>query len=442
MNTIDEVSTTTSPSVASRPSDHPSFAVSFRLNFAWMAISKAIVMVVAFISGSIIVRSLGPANQGIYAEIQTWVALFTTLFSLSIDSAIYHFANRVRYGTDERSRFITILSLSLIYSLIATLSLIASVVIWTHQFSVKVHDYIGLLIVLLVITMIVNSLTTFFQAMGNIRFSAIIGLVQVVICLGVVGLGYAGNCITVLFAVTNLIVGQVSALVMLIGYSLKSGYALGSFSKDIAKGMILAGAKQHIATISTFVFLRINQLIVLRYSGEAEAGLFAVSLTLASAVLFFSPVFQTVLYPRVIHSEDDYQVTIRSLRLGFYGSGLFIILVILFSKPLILLYAGHHFAQSIVIFRILTVGFWLMSLSSLVAPYYVKSGAFIPASFSAVFLGIISVGLNFALIPRYAGIGAAIATLATCAIGFCFVLTLLWYISKRNPLEFIVFKLS
>ena len=208
----------------------------------------------------------------------------------------------------------------------------------------------------------------------------------------------------------------------------------GGFSKNLAKGMISAGFKQHIATIATFVYTKINQLIVFKYCGESSAGMFAVALSAAFYLMFIPMTFQTVLYPRVIHATDDYEITIRSLRWGFYGWGAIVFLMILFAKPILLLYAGSSFLPSVNNFRILMIAAWFLPLSSILAPYYIKRGAFGLASISAVLLGIGSMGLNIVLVPRYADIGASLATALTCFIGFCMVLVFLWHLSQKNPL--------
>jgi O-antigen/teichoic acid export membrane protein len=186
--------------------------------------------------------------------------------------------------------------------------------------------------------------------------------------------------------------------------------------------------------ISIFVYTKINQLIVFRYCGQAPAGIFAVALTLALYLMLIPEVFQTALYPRVIHSDDDYEITVRALRFGFYGWGAIAVLAMLFAKPLLLVYGGKDFLASVRAFRMLMVAVWFLPLSSFINPYYVKKGAFGLGAICAVTLGIISVIMNLFLVPGYASTGAAAATSITCLIGFCMSLLLFYYLSKRNPL--------
>ena len=253
----------------------------------------------------------------------------------------------------------------------------------------------------------------------------------------IVGYAYGSDLLNIKMVLMSILVIQSVALMMLLLKFVKVNFLKGKFSKNLAKGIIAAGFKQHIATIATFIYIKINQLIVFKYCGESNAGFFAVSLNAALSLMFIPMTFQTVLYPRVIHASDDYEITIRSLRWGFYVWGVIVLLMILLAKPILLLYAGNNFLPSVNNFRILMIAAWFLPLSSMLAPYYIKMGAFGLASISAIFLGVTSIGLNIFLVPRYADIGASLATALTCFIGFCIILVFLWHLSKKNP--FVIF---
>jgi O-antigen/teichoic acid export membrane protein len=282
--------------------------------------------------------------------------------------------------------------------------------------------------------MLVGNLTTFLQSLGNIKYSAIIGYVQGVSTVVIISIAYLAELIDIKLVLVSVIIVQMVTFLMLFLRFKRDKLFIGKVSKSLAKGIIIAGLKQHLATIATFVYMRVNQLIVFRYCGEASAGIFAVSLTAAFYLMFIPMTFQMVLYPRVIHAMDEYEITLRSLRLGFYLWGGAVILMILFAKPILLLYAGRNFLDSINNFRILMVATWFLPLSSMVAPYYVKQGAFGLASLLAMLLGITSMSLNIFLVPRYALIGASLSTALTCFIGFCVTLIFFRYIARKNPL--------
>jgi O-antigen/teichoic acid export membrane protein len=399
--------------------------------------SKTVAMGTGFITAALINRALGPSARGIYAEMQTWLGLFAVLFGMSMDTAIYYFANKSLYGTDDQSKFITTFSLSLIYGFLASAALTIFVYAWPEKVSSETLKYLILLDVLLIATMLVGNLVIFLQSIGDIRYSAVIGVVQGVINVIVIGYAYMTDVLDIkIVLISVLIIQSITFLMLLVKFS-RQNFLIGKFSKNLAKGIVVAGLKQHVATIATFVYIKINQLIIFRYCGESETGIFAVPLSAALYLMFIPMTFQTVLYPRVIHATDDYEITIRSLRLGFYIWGVIILLMILFAKPILLLYAGKDFLPAISTFRILLITAWLLPLSSLVAPYCIKLGAFYAMSFSALLLGAISIVLNMLLIPSFLKIGAALSTSITSLTGFCFSLILLRFLSKRNPLEFV-----
>ncbi|HEX8949591.1 MAG TPA: oligosaccharide flippase family protein [Dissulfurispiraceae bacterium] len=411
--------------------------MSLKRNFIWMLSSKTTLVLAGLFTAALINRSLGPSGRGVFAEIQTWITLFAVLFGLSMDTAIYHFANRELYAYEDKSKFITVCGLSIVLSVIAVSGLNLFAALRQEAFSSKATEYLVLLDCLLISTILATTLTVFFQALGNMKFSACVGMVQALLSSAIIGGAYFAGMVDIRLAILSLTAVQSVTLVVLFGGALKSGFLGGNFSRKLAAELIAAGLKQHVATIAVFIYTRINQLMIFKYCGEAEAGIFAVAQTLAFGFMFFPLTLQTVLYPRVIHSSDDYEVTIRSLRLGFYGWGAGVALITVCAKPLLLLYGGNSFLPSVAMFRTLMVAAWLLPLSSLVAPYCIKVGAFNACSASAVVLGIISMGLNFFLIPAYSGNGAALATALTCVAGFFLSLFLLWYLTRRNPLEFV-----
>ncbi|MBI4228511.1 MAG: oligosaccharide flippase family protein, partial [Deltaproteobacteria bacterium] len=362
--------------------------MSFRSNFTWMLGSKFGSIILGSLTSALINRSLGTNGRGIYAEVLTWVGLFTVIFGLSMDSAIYHCANKSVYGNDDKSRFTTMFLLSCIYAALAAVFLSFLAIFWPEQFSTRTANLMLLIDIYLILSMLVANMTVFVQSLGHMKLSALIGVLTTVLNTAIIGTAYFWKYIDVKFMVISTIFIQAFTIFFLYWALSDHGLLGGRFSKSLAKGLIVSGLKQHIATIATFFYMKINQLILLRYWGHDEVGIFAVSLNLAFALMFIPTTFREVLYPRVIHSSDEYEVTVRAMRLGFYGWGLVVLITILLAQPILLLYGGKAFLPSVNIFRILMIAAWLLPLSSLLAPLYIKMGAFGVASCSAIILGI------------------------------------------------------
>lgn len=406
--------------------------MSFKNNFLWLFWSKIFSVLCLFLAGSLINRKLGPSNIGIFAEMQTWVNLFLIIFGISLDSAIYHFANTALYGNDNKSRFVTIGYLSFIFSVIGVFMFTLFIIFKPDQFSATTARLTFLLSILIIFTMVSNHLNIFLQALNKIKSSALVGVIQSAANISIITFGFLMGLMNIRFIIVSMVIVQIITLLTLGVIFKQMSLFRGNFSKTMAIGMIKTGLKQHVATIATFIYAKINQLIIFRICGERESGIFAVALSLALAFTFIPMTFQSALFPRVIHFRDDREITLKSLKFIFFAWGIITLLILLFAKPIIIMYAGSEFVPSVRIFKLLLFMTWILPLSSMITPYYTKLGAFNAASFTAVILALISIGLNLLLVPRFASFGAALSSSLTCILGFFSVLWLFRYLTKKH----------
>lgn len=408
-----------------------------KTNFIWLLTSKILTSIIGIVTAGLINRALGPFDRGALAGIYTWATLFAVIFGFSLDSTIYHYANKDLYKDNEGSKFLTTLLLCCFYAAIGIIIFILMSKMLPN--TVKITDISLLILTMLLIfsTMVTTNLFVFYQARNKFRIVAVIGIIQTLVYLVFIGTLYSADKLNLVAALIGYVLLQVIGLISIIFLALKDKL-FGYFSKTLAIGMIFSGLKLHAATIITFIYTRFNQLILLHYWGNTEAGFFAVSLSLALAIVIVPGTFQTVLYPRVVHADDDYDITIRSLRLVFYGWGGVLLLFLVFSEPMLMIYGGREFVNgSLASFRILLLTAWFLPLASIVSPYLVKIGAFSLMSKFSIGVGIVSLILNYMLIPYKASLGAAWATSISCFLVFITSLIMLTVITKKNTLSFL-----
>jgi O-antigen/teichoic acid export membrane protein len=394
-------------------------------------------MATGLVTGGVINRELGPAGRGALAEMQTWVGLFVVVFGLSLDSAFYHFANRERFGDDDRRRFVTAAALILATALCGAAALVVFIRVAPGNVSADASRLVVPLGFLLVTTVSSSTLTVFFQSLGRVRFAALLGASQAPFYLLLIVAAAGSGQLSVEVVIASLVASQTVTVLGAAVAAAREGLWRGEFSGAMARGMLGAGARLHAGTIATFCYMKANQVLVYHWAGAAEAGLYAAALNLSFAFAFVPAALQQALYPRVIHSQDDFTVTVSALRLCFWGWGAASALLALLAEPLLLVYAGGEFRSAVPIFRVLLLASWLLSLGSLIAPYLVKAGVFWVMSASAVAMGAVSLLLNGLLVPAAGGLGAGLATMLTCAGGLAIGLVVLARLSNRNPLGFL-----
>lgn len=385
-------------------------------------------------------RVLQPAGRGSLAEMQSWVALMAVLFGLSIESAIYHIANREQHPEPLPDKYITTISIGLACAGLASLILGGIAMLDVGLLSEQAVRLLWGMLLLLVLSMMSTILSTFLQAQDEIPFVAKLNVIQTVVSISYLGFGYVQGLITVPYTFLGLAVSQAPLVAMAGLHAWRGGLLRGVFRPALAKTMLHAGLQLHLATIATFVYTKVNQLIVNHYVGPHEAGLFAVGQNLAFTLMFIPMALQTALYPRVIHSEDDLEITVRSMRITFYGWGAIICVLMALAEPIILVYGGAAFLPAVPVFRLCLGATLFLSVSSQLAPLFIKRGAFGIATVSAITLGIISVGLNFVLVPPKGALGASLATALTTFLGFIGTLFFFRYLSGVSPL--VIFRLN
>lgn len=387
-------------------------------------------------SAILVNHSLDVAARGRLAQFQATSTGLAVALGLSLESSTYHTADPRRYHQTLPDKGITLLAIStaLIGICAVVLALLNSL---SPSWFQSMRSWVPALFAWSAAQIVQSHAGVFLQASGRLVAVARVSTLQT--ALGFIALLYLFGIgqLDVAAAVWVWAVRQVLGALLLLFLVVRLGVLGGRFDPPLAVRLLGTGLQMHLATVAAFVYTGMNQMTLAYYCGEQEAGYYAVALTLISACMTLPEAFLQVLYPRVIHHQDEYEVTLRTLRYGFYGWGLLVAAIGALAQPILALYGGSRFQASLQPFLLLLPMLWLLPLSSLMSPYLVKVGAFRLMSVTAVSMGILSVFLNRWLIPAHSYNGAAVAN-SVCAItGFAVCLLQLSLCTGRNALDFL-----
>ena len=399
--------------------------MSMKRNFVWLLSARIISSVLMLASAMLINRSLGPESRGVFAEMQTWAQLMFVLFNLSMDTGVYSYASRVKASRNEASGFVTTAIVSLMLAAIAGAILALIVTIWPDMVSSGTSSYLSLLILLILLMLPSSNLLVFFQALGHMRLASVSIALQALVSFVFVAWAYIFGFLDLKMAMIFLVAFQTVPSVAILVAALRGGLLTAHFDFQMALGMLRAGLILHVGTVSSFLYSKANLLMLFNYKGEAATGLFAVALTLSLSAMIIPMTAQQVLYPRVLHADDDMQVTMRVCSVALWGWGLCVIVMALLARPMIMFYAGDKYLDAVPLFQIMLVSTFFLPLSSIFAPLLIKKGAFALMSISGASLAIIGLVINNWLISDYGEYGAAVATSSVVSIGFFMLLLIL-----------------
>jgi len=160
----------------------------------------------------------------------------------------------------------------------------------------------------------------------------------------------------------------------------------------------------------------IDRIFIAHYKGQAEVGVYSVAVRISSAVVFLMIAFRLA-WPAFAYSLDDDREAKRTYSyvltyLLFLCSWISLALGVLAPWLVHLLARGPGFARAADAVALLCFGATAYAGYTVVA---IGIGRARQTQFNWVVSGIaagVNIGLNFALIPSYGMIGAAISTLA------------------------------
>jgi len=378
--------------------------------------SKVFVLGLAFVTGIIITRLLGPEGKGIYAALLVFPTLFMSVAEMGVRQASVYHLGRDSFG--DKATVETILFLLVVSSLVG-------ISICALTYFLLGNSNFTLMMISLALGFIPLSLTAsyasgiFLGKRAISRFNRIkwlpelVKLAAVILLVGVLGLGVVGTVAALIIA------GAVTAL-----YSLKlvSDFAAIklSFQPVIMKSLLSLGVVYALALFVLQLNYRIDIVMLERLGSAAELGQYATGVTIAELLWQLPSVLGVVIFSHRASSQDGAAFTQQVAKLlrvillvAVLGGGV-LWAVAGFLMPAIY---GDAFAPSAEVVRLLMPGVVAFTLFKVLNMDLAGRGrplVSLTVMGPAVILNII---LNLALIPARGANGAALASTISYSCG-------------------------
>ena len=203
-------------------------------------------------------------------------------------------------------------------------------------------------------------------------------------------------------------------------------------TKSVMKVALSMGSQNFViflAALGGFFTGSLNQLVLKHLCGTAELGGYAAAWTITSLAMALLSQVSRIGIPAIagITREGTGQATrIRFLSkysaVMFIVSGLVGIPSLLFPKLILGTFFSPEYASATGIMRIMGIYIMIFSIGLVAAQYVVAACMEKFYFFSIVFGGCVSIILCFILIPRFSGLGAALALLIAHSISMaCYI---------------------
>ena len=387
-------------------------------NVGWLTFDKCFRMCLGILVTALFARHLGPELFGMVSFAQAFVALFGPLTYLGLGGLVVK--DLVEHP--EQAHEITGTTLAAKIAS-ACLSFLLIIVIGR-----SVSDGSHLLYAILIVTgftVMARPLSVcelWFQSRVQSKYAALASLISFSLRALVFLLLIFDKRGVLAFVVAGALAAGLNGLLLGVFCSLKGGaLRLWRFSWSKARDLLGKSWLLMLAGWGAIISLKIDQLMLGKMSGQTEVGVYAAAVRI-SELFYFLPAFIALsAFPGLVRLRSDspaeYNRRFQALFDVLTWLAIpFALLVTFTAGPIIRLLFGQDFSGAAVILTIHTWACIFVFMGEGLGKWFISENVLILSPICHFSAAAVNILLNLVLIPRFGGLGAAVATVVSCAV--------------------------
>jgi O-antigen/teichoic acid export membrane protein len=374
----------------------------------------------------ILTRIFSPTDYGVIDIISTTAAMFVMFLSLNLESAIARYFYEIRTEEERATLLSTVMFsiMGLVFAIGAlTVSLAGTIGNWLFHSS----EYDALLIISLVTVpfqMLSGILLLVFRLMRKSTTFWLLTIFQIIVQFVltlVLVLGERVGIVGVFWA--NL--GSFLLQVIVSLYFQRRFYRL-AFSVPYFRRAARFALPGFPAVFVGWLVTALPRYFLLMYAGLAEVGLFAVATKVSSFLMIFIGAFQmgwVPFYMERLNDEGSNKVFAKIQNYFLLLLSAVSLLFIIFSKPIVILFAGHNYSGAENVLGLLFIAtcvqygigmFWSVGVT--------KAERTIHLSVAQLIAAAALIMSSIVLVPKYHADGAVIAMIIAYSVQATYLL--------------------
>jgi len=395
-------------------------------NTGWMFADRILRMVTGLLVGIWVTRYLGPERFGMLSYSLAFVALFSPLVSLGLEDIVVR--NIVRDPACKDEALGTAFVLKLIGGIASFGIAIGSIVV-LHRGDSHLQWLVGI-IAAGNLFQAFSVIESWFNSLVQAKFAVIAKTAAFFLCsVTKIVLITHGASLTA-FAWVSTIEIAMGSIGLIVVYAFKGGSLLNWRASLKSSVKLLSDSWPLALSIAAMtIYERIDQVMLGEMVGSEEVGIYSVSVRLAEFWIFIPAAIHWSVFPSIVKSRSINDELFYSQMQKFYnlmallGYAVAVPMTFLAQWLVVLLY-GKEFSKAGLILAVLIWAAFFTNLE-VARSSYLATMNWTKVYFVTVMLGaILNIALNYVLIPRYGGLGAAISSLIAywfAVHGSCFL---------------------
>jgi polysaccharide transporter, PST family len=387
-------------------------------NTGWLFADRILRMGVGLFVGVWVARYLGVEQFGVFNYASAFVGLFITISTLGLDGIVIRSIVR---EPEKRSQILgTSFWLKLFGGVVALVLAVSCIIL------VRRDDQLTISLVAILssvgIFQAFDTIDLWFQSQVQSKYTVIAKNAAFIITVLVRVILISTHAPLIAFAWAALGEVGLGAIGLMITYKI-SGYSpwFWSWSLSLAKTLLKESWPLILSGVTVMIYMRIDQIMLGEMVGDKAVGLYSAA-TRISEVWYFIPgaiassVSPTIYAAKEVSEALYYRRIEQLIRMLVLISIIISVPLSFLSTTLITILFGNGYAEA---GQILAIHIWasvFVFMGVATSPWFIAEGL-TKFTFRQTLIGaVVNVVLNFLLIPRFAGIGAAIATVIAYAI--------------------------
>ncbi len=402
-------------------------------NSVWLFSEKVLRIVVGLFVTSWVARYLGPDSYGLFNYVLSFASMFGALASLGLDGILARDLVREANKTNQ------LLGTAFVLKLIA--SILVLILILFILFFISINIYTKTLIFIISIANIFQSFNVidiYFQAKVESKF-AVYANVILLLLSSVFKIYLIKSSAPLLYFCFSVIFDSFVLAIGLVYFYLKNKNEIlrWKFDIDIARNFLLSSWPLIIGMASASIYMRIDQIMIKQFLGNASLGYYAAAVRLVEVWIFVSTVITQSFSTAVTNAKKINQgLFLERIQMQYNLlvkiSFLILLGTLVFADLIVSFLYGKSFEETVSILRWYSLSLVFVYLSNASWSYYFNENLEFLGGLRLLFGAFLNVALNIILIPRYGINGSVVSTLLSYSFSSFFIN----FFSKRTRVNF------
>jgi len=401
--------------------------------------TKVIVMALAVLSVSIQARALGPAERGVLAMLLIYPQVLTSIAEGGMRQATVYYVGQ---GSISDAR---IFGTSVIYTIMS--GLIFSTLIFFILGNAKEHDYTFLMMLtaalMLPVNLMMNAIRGMFLGKQHISQFNTSQWLQKLLMVFAFAVMFFLDKLTAETAIVCMLLSSMIGFLPAVYFFFREIYTHIEFDTETLWRMAKKGAVYAIAMFLMEANYKFDILLMGWLSNKEEVGLYSIAVSVGELLWQLPAAIGVVVFSRSANDRNSslWQAELaRSIRISLWVTLAGCAVLAVISPLLFDVLFGDDFDRSVNMLLCLMPGLILMVIFKLLIMDLAGKGR--PVVSLVIMLPVLalSVAMDYVLIPKLGGIGAAITSTVCYSLASLVLLAVYARMYKMNPLDFVLIK--